>query len=271
MPHIAAMSNDTSLLNVFYEIDGSNIDIIDGSSFTPLHISLGKRNFKVSHTLLWMNCMVDQQRLIKKLRSFRLRHLMNSVSCLQHFALQFENAFGAINECLVTQWSLNRDITQTLVAFLLPVRTYSAVHNILEKLERNQVNEPQIEEHDELQNDEKLVIRFRYQTVVEEATKCLQSLMEFKTDLISNLDEMEPRMVLYNLFALTQEEEMESYLHGDEYNLQRWKDKIKLVVGKKEKQSMFDKNDGSAKKSKGAIMGFVAATAAFITVRSFRK
>ena len=47
---------------------------------------------------------------------------------------------------------------------------------------------------------------------------------------------------------------MESYLHGDEYNLQRWKDKIKVVVGKNEKQSMFDENDGSAKNSKGVIM-----------------
>ena len=263
VPHIAAMSNDVSLLNAFYEINGSNIDPVSSRSFTPFHVSLGKRHFKVAHCLLWMNCHVDEQRLMKKLSSFRIRHLMNSVSCIQHFALQMEHAFGAIHQSLNVQWNLNRDITQTLVSFLLPVTTYSVINSVLNKFERNDCFKSTT-----------------HSDIIGEAKECLKSLTELKDEMMAIesgghlSDEMDPKMVLYSLYDMTQDDGMESYLHGDEYNLQRWKDQIKSVVGNRTKKSMFDTEDDEEDKpsaTKSAILGGFVAVATALAFKGWRK
>ena len=62
--HIAAMSNDIELLQIFYDI-GGDIDVIDGSSFSPLYIALGKRNFRVAHKLLWFNALLMNKKQLK--------------------------------------------------------------------------------------------------------------------------------------------------------------------------------------------------------------
>merc|ERR1712083_35499 len=98
-----------------------------------------------------------------------------------------------------------------------------------------------------------------FNDIVKEAVACLKLLTDLKAEMITQdedltqlqrqhvsdkiLDSMDPQMVLYNLYDMTQDVGMENYLHGDEYNLKRWKDEIKLVVEKRTKKTMFDTED----------------------------
>ena len=237
--HIAAMSNDTELLDIFYDI-GGNIDVIDGSNFSPLYIALGKRNFKVANKLLWMNAIVDEKKTIKKLSNYRLRHLMSVYGCLTHFIFSMDIHINSISKPLQqnNEMDINNDIIQSIITFTLPVQSYQTIKRLLNKLENNRIEGVMIE----------------YDLVVEEGKNCLDALIDLKKELLSidddeykdidDDDDLYPfgnvsvsKMILCNLFAI-------SMSNDDEYkNSLKWKTRIDNVLCKPKKKSMFYNDD----------------------------